>query len=80
MGGHLIILSLNFDLPYVHPRAGAESKTLGGQTYWEVEILGGAAGRAVLVGSQNIGGAAAPPCPPVPPALKIIIASRLRIF
>ena len=25
-------------------RAGAESKTLGGQTYWEVEILGGQLG------------------------------------
>ena len=26
---------------YQSNRAGAESKTLGGQTYWEVEILGG---------------------------------------
>ena len=25
-------------------RAGTESKTLGGQTYWEVEILGGQLG------------------------------------
>ena len=54
-------------------RAGAESKTLGGQTYWEVEILGGQLGGAVLVGSQNIGGAAAPPAPPVLPALHIRI-------
>ena len=27
-----------------HYRAGTESKTLGGQTYWEVEILGGQLG------------------------------------
>ena len=35
-------------------RAVARSKTLGGQTYWEVEILGGSwGGSRVIQGMEN---------------------------